>query len=360
IQGAGCAMMFGTGAAILTSVFPAGERGKALGINVTSVYAGLTLGPFLGGFLTQHLGWRSIFWLNLALATMAIALVLSKMKGEWAEAKGERFDFKGSIVYALSLSLLMFGFSNLPEERGMWLAAAGVAGILVFIKVEIVTKSPVLEIALFRKNAVFAMSNLAAFVNYSATFAAGFLMSLYLQYIRSYTPQNAGLILATYPVAMAFFSPFAGGLSDRVEPRFVASAGMLFTFVSLIMLSFTGEKTPIAYIISSLTLLGTGIALFSSPNANAIMSSVERKFYGVASASIGTMRLLGQMFSMGIATLMISFFIGNAKIRPENHGEFVTVVKTAFLVFGAICFFGIFASFARGDVRKYDLKGESK
>lgn len=351
LQGIGGAMIFGTGVAILTSVFPPKERGKALGINVASVYTGLSLGPFLGGILTQHLGWRSVFLANVPLGVTAILLTLWKLKGEWSEAKGERFDFAGSIIYALALPALMYGFSTLPGTRGIVLTLAGVLGILFFVIWETKTHSPILEVSLFRENAVFAFSNLAALINYSATFAVGFLLSLYLQYIKGLAEQSAGFILVSQPVVMAVFSPFAGRISDRIEPRLVASTGMALTAAGLFLLTFLSENTALGFIVAVLILLGLGFALFSSPNTNAVMSSVEKKFYGVASGTLGTMRLTGQMLSMGIAMLIFAVYVGEVQITTRYYPTFLSGIRAAFFIFTVLCFGGVFASLARGRVR---------
>jgi len=351
LQGIGSAMIFGTAVAILTSVFPAGERGKVLGINVAAVYSGLSLGPFMGGFLTQQLGWRSIFFLNVPLSLIIIAFTLWKLKGEWAGAKGEKFDFVGSIIYAVSLPAMMYGFSLLPAMSGAWLILLGILGLLTFVIWEMKKESPVFDMNLFRNNKVFAFSNLASLINYGATFAVTFLLSLYLQYTKALTPQQAGTILVCQPVIMALFSPLAGRLSDKIEPRVVASIGMGFTMIALFLFTFLGQNTNIGFVITSLIVIGFGLALFSSPNTNAIMSSVQKRSYGVAAATLATMRLTGQMFSMGVAMLVFAVYIGRAEITPENYPAFLTSAKTAFMIFTAVCFGGIFASLARGKVR---------
>lgn len=351
IQGIGGAMIFGTGVAILTSVFSPGERGRALGINVASVYLGLSLGPFLGGFLTHHFGWRSIFFANVPLGLIIIGLIFLKLEGEWAEAVGEKFDLIGSIIYGIVLVATMYGFSMLPETSSIWLILVGVMGTVAFVKWELSVEHPVLNMDLFRHNSVFAFSNLAALIHYCATFAVAFLLSLYLQYIKGLSPQGAGLILVSQPVVMTVFSPFAGRLSDKVEPRIVASAGMALTSIGLLLFSFLSEETTSTYIVLSLMLLGLGFALFSSPNTNAVMSSVDKRYYGVASATVGTMRLTGQMLSMGIAMLIFAVFIGRVQITPEYYPLFISSVNTAFILFAVLCFVGVFASLARGKVR---------
>ena len=351
MQGVGSAMIFGTSVAIITSVFHVGERGKALGIVVAAVYFGLSLGPFLGGFLTQHYGWRSIFLANVPLGILIIIFVLWSLKGEWAEARGEKFDVIGSIVFGLALAAVMYGFSLLPSMSGFWMILAGSLGVLTFVKWEMKVESPVLNLNLFRNNPVFAFSNLAALINYSATFAVGFLLSLYLQYVKGFSPQNAGLVLVSQPIVQAIFSPFAGKLSDKIEPRLVASIGMMLTAIGLSMFTSISEETTLMFIVLDLILLGFSFALFSSPNANAIMSSVEKPFYGVASATLGTMRLIGQMLSMGIAMLVFALYIGRVQITPEYYILFLSSAKTAFIVFSALCFIGVFASLARGKMR---------
>jgi len=351
LQGAGSAILAGTAMAILTSVYPPQERGRALGLQVAAVYTGLSLGPPLGGFLTQQFGWRSIFVFALPLGLLTIVAVLWKLKGEWAEARGERFDIAGSVVYGISLIALMYGFSRLPLALGGWLVAAGVMGIAAFAWWETRSPSPVLNTRLFSQNAVFALSNLAALINYSATSAVSFLLSLYLQYVKGLSPQKAGLVLIVQPVVMAILSPLAGRLSDRIEPRVLASAGMAITTAGLVVLVFLGTETGLVFIMATLGVLGLGFALFSSPNSNAVMSSVERRYYGVASGTLGTMRLTGQMFSLGIATLLFALYMGQAQITPERFAPFLASIKTGFIIFAVLCLGGVFASLARGRAR---------
>lgn len=351
LQGVGSAMMFSTGTAILSSAYGPGERGRALGINVAAVYIGLSLGPFLGGLLTEHLGWRSIFVVNVPVGIGVLALVIWKLKPEWAEARGEAFDFVGSAIYGLALVALMYGLSLLPEGLGVALVVAGLAGIGAFLAWESRAEHPVLNVSLFRRNPVFAFSNLAALINYAATAGISFLMSLYLQYIQGFTPQSAGVILVAQPIVQAIFSPMAGRLSDRMESRVVASSGMSVTVVGLVLLTFLGRSSPLWLIIGSLMLLGFGFALFSSPNTNAIMCSVERRYYGVGSAMVATMRLIGQMLSLGIATLLLAVFVGRVEITPQSYPGFLTGMRTAYGVFAVLCFGGIFASLARGNMR---------
>jgi EmrB/QacA subfamily drug resistance transporter len=353
-QGVGGAMLAGTAVALLTTVYPASERGKVLGINVAAVYIGLALGPVLGGVLTQQLGWTSIFFASAILGLAVIGVVLWKLKGEWTGARGERFDFAGSIIYVLGLVALVYGFTLLPEMLGVGLIIGGVIGLFAFTRWEMRTGSPVLDLSLFRNSRAFSFSNLAALINYSATFAISFLLSLYLQHrpVNPFNPQDAGLILMAMPAMQAIFSPLAGRLSDRIEPRLLASAGMALTTVGLVIFIFLNEESTLKFIIGNLLLIGFGFALFSSPNTNAVMSSAPKMAYGVASATLATSRQVGLVFSMGIAMLMFTLYnIANVQITPEYYPFFQQSMKTSFIIFAALCFGGIFASLARGKVR---------
>jgi EmrB/QacA subfamily drug resistance transporter len=351
LQGIGGAMLAGTAVALLTTVFPANERGKVLGINVAATYIGLSLGPVLGGILTQHLGWRSIFFVSALLGLVVIGVVLWKLKGEWTGAKGERFDFAGSVIYILGLVALVYGFTLLPAMSGVWLIVGGIIGLSAFTRWEMRTRSPVLDISLFRNSKAFTFSNLAALINYSATYAVSFLISLYLQYLKGFNPQGAGLILVAMPAMQAIFSPLAGRLSDRIEPRLIASAGMALTAVGLVIFIFLNKETSLELIIGNLVLIGFGFALFSSPNTNAVMSSAPKMAYGVASATLATMRQVGMVFSMGLAMLMFALYMGRVQITPEYYPLFQESMKTSFIIFAILCFGGIFASLARGKVR---------
>ena len=348
LQGIGSAMVFGTGIAIITSVYPPKERGKAIGVTVTSVYIGLSLAPFLGGILTQYLGWRSIFYVTVPFELLVIWITWRYIKEEWADAKGEKFDLSGSIIYLLSMSAFMFGFSRLPETSAIVLVVVGLIGLFGFGVLEMKVKSPIFNLKLFASNRLFAFSNLAALINYATTFAITFLLSLYLQYILGLSPRDAGIILITQPVMMAIVASISGRLSDRYDPRILASAGMGIITGGLIMLTFLTEHSSITYLSAILAIVGFGFGMFSSPNTNAIMSSVEKKYLGVASATVGTMRLTGQMMSMGIATLILQVFIGNNPISTQYAPEFMSSMRTTFIVFVILCIVGLFSSLARG------------
>ena len=352
VQGIGGAMMFGTNIAILSAVFPAERRGAALGINVSAVYLGLSLGPVLGGLLTEQLGWRSVFAVNVCLGALTTLIALRKLRGEWIDPRGGRMDLAGSVLYGAALATVMYGLSALPGLRGAWWTLVGLIAFGAFVWWEIRTPSPVLDVRLFLGNRVFALSNAAAIVNYSATFAVGFLLSLYLQYVKQMTAQAAGVVLLWQPVVQTLVSPFAGRLSDRIESRVVASAGMAVTVIGLALLTLISTQTATRDIVVCLVILGLGFGLFSSPNSNAVMSAVEARQYGVAAATLATMRLFGQMLSMGIAMALLSALVGRVRITPEYHPSLVAATRTAFGVFAILCLGGTLASLARGKVRE--------
>ena len=317
----------------------------------TAVYIGLSLAPFLGGILTQYLGWRSIFYATVPFELLVIWITWRYIKEEWADAKGEKFDLPGSLIYLLSMSAFMFGFSRLPDVSAIILTSAGFMGLFAFIIVEQRVKFPVFNMRLFSSNRLFAFSNMAALINYATTFAITFLLSLYLQYILGMSPRDAGLILITQPILMAIVASVSGSLSDRYDPRILASLGMGIIVIGLILLTFLTEKSAITYLLVILGIVGFGFGMFSSPNTNAIMGSVDKKYLGIASATVGTMRLTGQMMSMGIATLILQLFIGNNPVSAQYSTEFMSSMRVTFMVFVVLCTLGVFASLARGKTK---------
>jgi EmrB/QacA subfamily drug resistance transporter len=347
VQGLSSAMIFGTSLAIITSVYLPGERGRAMGINITATYLGLSCGPVIGGVLTQYLGWRSIFAFLVPFGIISLILIRRKIKTEWADAVGERFDWRGSLIYGIALASFMYGFSRLPSSLGWICIATGILMAVFFLIFENRISNPVFDIRLVLRNRVFAFSGIAALINYSATSAIGFFISLYLQYLKGLDARTAGLIMISQPIAMTLLSPIAGKLSDKRNPGSIASVGMGIIALGLVLLCFITETTPDYFIVILLLLLGVGFGLFSSPNSNAIMSSVEKRHLGIASGVVGTMRMVGQMMSMGIAMMLISLYIGKQTINPLTYPGLILAMRTGFIIFSVLSVFGIFASLAR-------------
>jgi EmrB/QacA subfamily drug resistance transporter len=344
LSGLGCAMMFGTSMAILVSVFPPQHRGKAIGINTAVVYFALASGPFLGGIITHNFGWQSLFYIVGFLGFILAISAAIILKHEWIESKGEHFDYLGSVIYALGLFGLIFGFSKLSEPFGFIVLAAGIICFILFVLYELRYKQPVFNVRIFSGNKVFGLSCFSALINYACTSAIAFMLSLYLQYIRGFSPQDAGLILIVQACIQCVISLYAGRLSDKHNPSTLATLGMGIIVAGLTGLIFVGTTTPMLFIIVLLFLLGFGFGLFSSPNSNIIMSSVDKKHYGQASATMGTMRLTGQAFSMGIATMAISLTLGNKVITPDLHPDFMKSFHITFTICAALCLVGTYAS----------------
>ncbi len=360
IQGIGAAMSSTTGPAILVSAFPPQQRGRVLGFSVSAVYLGLAFGPFAGGLITQYLGWRSIFHIASGLGLITAAMAFRYLgTDDIARNRSLKIDLKGTLFYMAGLVALVYGSSQIPEVQGWILMLGGLLSLILFWFLETKSPSPVLDTRLFTKNRLFAYSNLAALINYSATFAIVFLLSLYLQKIKGLTPRDAGMILVAQPAIMALFSPVAGRLSDKFEPRYLTTLGMALCTSGLAAFSFLNEGTPIWMIVLLLIWVGFGFALFSSPNMNTIMSTVERSQYGLASGTAATMRVVGQIVSMTIATVFFALFMGNQAIESVADSQFLKALRWGFLTFALVSTLGIYFSYYRGTIIR-DISQTSK
>ncbi len=353
IQGMGAALTSTTGPAILVSAFSPKNRGRVLGIAVSAVYLGLAFGPFAGGFLTEFIGWRSIFFVASVLGLFTSLLTFFFLgKDTIFEAEGKRTDLKGTFFYMLGLVLLVYGSSFIPSVSGWLMQGGGILALIIFWLIENKSARPVIETRLYTRNRLFAYSNLAALINYSATFAIIFLLSLYLQKIQRLSPRDAGMVLIAQPIVMALFSPLAGRLSDRIQSRYLASLGMAMCTLGLVAFAFLSDTTPIGFIVAILIWVGLGFAFFSSPNMNTIMSSVGKHQYGLASGSAATMRVIGQIVSMTIATLFFAAMFGNQAILDVPNTLFMTAMKWGFVSFSLISLAGIYFSFNRGKINR--------
>ncbi len=353
LQGMGGSMVMATTMAMVVSAFPPSERGKALGIAIASVYAGISCGPFVGGHLVALLGWRSIFYLVLPLGLITWLVTKYKISEEWAEAKGEPFDWKGVALYAPSVLLLVSGVSNLI--RGWWawgLVFLANVAIFLFLRFESRAPYPLLNIKLLRENRVFALSNLAALFNYAATFGVTFFLSLYLQYVKGMGPEQAGTVLIIQPIVQTLFSPFCGRLSDRVPASLVATGGMAFCVLGLAVASGLTADSSLTVVFLLLVFLGLGFALFSSPNVSMIMGSVEPRYLGVASGLNASMRTLGMMTSMMIITLVFSYLMHGQPVTLDTQPEFIASMRLALLIFCGLCVIGIGCSLGRVKTQK--------
>lgn len=322
LQGLSMSMIFGTSMALLVSCCGAENRGKTIGLSAACVYSGVSLGPFIGGFITDYLGWRMIFGL-IGIALLINFFLIFKVKIDWYGAKDKKFDYIGSIIYLVMIVLF-----------------------LLFIYEQKKVASPLVDLSIF-KNIVFTMSNIAALIHYSATFALGFVLSLYLQLVRGMDAFTAGGFLLIQPFIMTIVSPKAGALSDKFSSRLIASLGMGMMMIGLFAFSFLDKDTSFYLIGINLAFIGLGFGLFASPNNNAIMGAVEAKFYGVASSILAVMRLTGQAISMSLVTLLLSIFTAEA-IESNYVDILLHSFKYIFILFGFLCIIALFASLMRG------------
>jgi MFS family permease len=358
LQGGAAAMFFSTGMAILTSVTPTERRGRALGLMTASVYLSLSLGPAVGGLMNHQLGWRSIFWATGAAAAISAAIAQVSLQAGRPDASGDAYDVVGTALYMPAIVAVLYGLTTLTTSPiSRYLLGGGVLLFALFVRRERSFVHPLFPVSLLLKNAVFAFSNLAALVNYSATAGLAFLISLHVQVVLGFDSRIAGLVMVAQAVPMTLLSPAAGALSDRFEPRVVASAGMALTAVGLAGLAAALGVPHVGPVVLLLVVTGLGFALFSSPNTNAVMSSVDRRDYGMAASSLSTMRLTGQALSMAVVGLLLSVYVGNAKVDTVDPARLIAAGQVAFVVFGVMCGSGVVASLARGNVRKRGATG---
>lgn len=356
-SGLGSAMIFSTNVALLTGAVPPEKRGWALGINTATVYFSLAAGPLIGGVLTEHFGWHSIFFMAAGIGTILLVVSPFALKNNWrTPGTDKKFGYAGAAIYAAGLFSLIYGFSALPTVHGIILLATGIAIIAYFARHQMRSEHPIFNIRMFLHNRVFRNGCIAALINYSCTMCIAFMLSLYLQYIRALSPTQAGLVLIGQSLVMAVVSLAAGRISDRIDPHKLASSGMIVIAAGLVCFCFITNTTPLALIIAMLAIIGFGFGIFSSPNMNVIMSSVGRAEYGQASATTGTMRLVGQAFSMGLATMALSIFIGNAAISASFGNELLSSMRFTFIISAALCVIGVYASTGRKNNRAHKIR----
>ncbi len=373
IQGIGAAGMDSAGNALIADSFPLQRRGRAFGINQMVVYLGITSGPLAGGVLVQTLGWRSIFYINIPIGIVAIALSLLFIKEESLSQKvvEQRFDILGSASLAAFLTTLLAIFNesqlNLSTLGNEILEAACVLSFLAFVFIEAkVAKAPLLDLSLFTHNRLFAAGISTSLMNYLTVYGTFFVLSIYLQSILGYSPVNAGLILLSQAVMMMVSSPIAGFLSERISARVLSSLGMGLKSVAFFFLASLNVNSPTEYIVVSLLVIGIGHGFFSSPNVGSVISSVGADRFGLASGALGTIRTSGQ--SIGIALLgsvaasrlpagALLLNNSSAVISGALASEFTAGLSIAFYIASGICAIGVFTSLMRG--KKQAQEGSS-
>ena len=332
-----------TSMAMVVSAFRPEERGKALGINITGVYIGLSLSPVLGGIINYQLGWRFVVLFGVPFLFVILALLLTKIDDEWITFENIPLDVKGSLSYGIGMILFMYGFTILNTLLGVILTVLGIIILVIFGMIELKQSHPVFDIRFF-KNRKFLSSNFASLCAYLATFAVTTILNYHLQYIKGFDSQYAGIILLVAPLCQVVLAPIAGRLSDRYVPQILAAIGMSLGTLSLILFSFLGYETSLEYLVVSMVLYGVGFGLFSPPNTNVIMSSVPPKDTSVASAAVSTMRTVGQAMSIGILTLVFAFVMGNVPIVEEYYPLLIYSCQITCLICVGLCLASVFAS----------------
>lgn len=347
VQGIGAAMIFASNMPIAISAFPGNERGRAIGIVTSGIYTGLALGPALGGTLNNLLGWKSIFIFGAVIAFASMILTLTGVPKDRQENSG-KFDLAGNIVYMLMIASFIYGLTALNSFRFGWLLL--VCGLLLgvlYTLIELRASNPMIDVRIFAEDRVFTLSNLTALFNYSATFALGYLGSIFLQVVKGMTSQAAGFVMIAQPLFMALLSPRMGKLSDRVPAYKLVSSGMALCALTLLFFAFAGEGIPVWAVWIDLAVAGTGIALFSSPNTNVIMGCVPPSKFAVANSIVSTMRTTGQTIGMAIITLVVNGTVGNISLYDIPAGDLVRTMHIGFFIFTGLCILGIFMSMQR-------------
>lgn len=349
-QGVCAGMLYSTMFALLSSVYPTDRRGLAFGYAVSAVYLGLSLGPFVAGWMIDILSWRSAFLLQLPLSFFVLYIGVVEIKTEWKAKKKIFFDYVGSTLFAL---FILSNSMMILYQGWVFLLSFGFLSFLFligFFKHEKKVVNPVFDVHSFLSSRIFSMSCLSSMLMYTATFSTLVSLSLYFQFIKEISARDAGLFLMVQPLTMAIFSPYAGRLSDRLEPRVLATSGIMLTAIGLFVLSRLGFNSSICTPIAALFVIGFGFSLFSSPNANAIMGSVGGDDYGRAAGAMSVMRVLGQMGSMALMTFVVNIFLGDQQITPLLYPQLLKVLQLVFSLGCVLCLVGSFLSYSRGQM----------
>lgn len=344
IQGIGSAMISVSTIALISQSMPFEERGKAIGINISCVYIGLTLGPVVGGIVTQNVGWQGMFLIVIPLLIIDLIICHLKIDQEWKMGEKDPFDYVGTVLYGIGILLAIYGFTTINTLTGIILTIFGLVILGIFARYELKQKTPVFEVRLF-KNTKFSSATLAALISYLATFVVTYIITYHLQYIKGMDPQTSGIILIVTSGLMALIAPFSGKLSDKINPQKLATIGMIFVALSLAILSFLNADTPLYVVIIAMILEGIGLGLFTSPNTNSIMSSVPRKFTSIASATVATARVIGQTLSLGILTILFAIIMGSVQILPHTYHNLILSSQIAFMISTILCIIAILLSY---------------
>lgn len=351
LQGFGGALAFATGLALIMSIFTSDNRGSAIGIASATLYLGLSCGPILGGWLTAAFGWRMVFMVPLVVGTISLALILLRLKGEWKNDQAQKVDWYGGIIFGMAASLLFIGISSLPGSRALILLALGLVTLVYFVSQQLSSPNPLIHFRAIVANQVFFRSLLGNICIYWSNYPFIFLFSLYLQFIRGMSPAEAGQIMMLQPITMAITAPIAGRLSDQFEPRIIATSGALVMTCAFGILQGLDTDTLVAVLCVAMMIQGLGFGLFTTPNNNAALSSLDKSKLGIGSALMNLARVGGNMIGTGMVLLLVSIFIGRVRIEPAQYPALLSVISIAVGVSFILTLFGSYFSYSRGNIR---------
>lgn len=343
IQGIGMAFLNVSAMAMVVQAIKPQNRGKALGFTVTGIYLAGSLSPVFCGFLVYNFGWRSMFYFVIPFLILCLVIMILKIPGDWKTYENNKIDSIGYLIYGIGILLFIYGFTNLMNAVGVICITVGMCLLIIFGYYELNIDSPAFNMKLF-KNMKFTSSNIAALCSYLAIAAITTILNYHFQYVRGWNAQLAGVILIITPIIMAIMAPNAGRLSDRIHPQKLAAIGMTIATITLAILLFLDENTPIYLIVIAMILQGVGMGLFTTPNTNAIMSSVPPEETPNASAAQSAMRTIGQTMSLGLLTLVFAWFMGNLKLSSRYADLIVQSSQSICLICTVICIIAIFAS----------------
>lgn len=318
VEGIGAAFLYVSGTALIVKAVPNEHRGLGLGINLASFYIGLTIAPFLGGFLSSNYGWQTIFYVQIPFLILAIILIISKIKDDLITNRNEPVDIVGLVLSSLAILILMYGFTILNQVQGIVLVGVGIVITAVFVKWSLKQKYPMFNLRLF-KNVNFATSNIASLTSYIGIYVLTYVLNYHFQYINGFGSELSGTLLVIAPLVMTFSAVFAGRLADKRNPQSVAMVGLVIVIASLVMITLISKDTPLNYIIVAMVLYGIGYGLFASPNTKIIMSSVPPKENATASSSVAASKYIGKTLSLSLFTVLFAIILGNVTINPSNY-----------------------------------------
>ena len=343
IQGIGMAFLNVSATAMVVQAINPKNRGKALGYTVTGIYLAGSLSPVICGFLVQNFGWRSMFYFVIPFLALCIILMILKIPGEWKTYENDKIDTIGYVIYGTGILLFIYGFTNLMNTSGLICIIIGAVLLAIFAYWELKADSPAFNMNLF-KNMKFTSSNIAALCSYLAIAAMTTILNYHFQYVRGWNAQTSGFLLIITPIIMALIAPNAGKLSDKIHPQKLAALGMTIATMTLVIMLFLDASTPLYLIVAAMILQGIGMGLFTTPNTNAIMSSVPPNETPNASAAQSAMRTMGQTMSLGLLTLVFAWVMGSLKLSHQNADLIIQSSQLICLICTIICITAIFAS----------------